>query len=163
MAGGGGNQASNRWLVYFSNTDLKLLLILLCLFFPNARNPVTLGQSWFRILKSISLQYCCRWKFWISFSWNHALQILGIVPTTWSSLRRLALICGGDLLWPDSAVNTPVRPMWRCLHVSMAKRNSYHSNYFRVSLLCQTASAYCNVVHQFIKSGALVFFHFKIR
>lgn len=42
------------------------------------------------------------------------------------------------------------------------KERTHHSNYFRVSLLCQTASAYCNVVHQFIKSGALVFFHFKV-
>lgn len=55
-------------------------------------------------------------------------------------------------------------PNWNCtcLYRVHDKEKTHHSNYFRVSLLCQTASAYCDVIHQFIKSGALVFFHFKV-
>lgn len=57
----------------------------------------------------------------------------------------------------------PCGSLWKVLRGCPRRKATHHSNYFRVSLLCQTASAYCNVVHQFIKSGALVFFHFKIR
>lgn len=63
---GGGIKASNR-LVYFSNTDLKLLLILLCLFFSQyqkSSNTLAILVSYFEDSSNIAVGE----KFWISFS-----------------------------------------------------------------------------------------------
>lgn len=63
---GGGIKASNR-LVYFSNKDLKLLLILLCLFFSQyqkSSNTLAILVSYFEDSSNIAVGE----KFWISFS-----------------------------------------------------------------------------------------------
>ena len=70
MNGGWGGEikASNR-LVYFSNTDLKLLLILLCLFFSQCQkssNALAILVSYCEVNDSANT--VVGEKFWISFS-----------------------------------------------------------------------------------------------
>lgn len=65
---GGGIKASNR-LVYFSNKDLKLLLILLCLFFSQyqkSSNTLAILVSYFEVNDSSNI--AVGEKFCISFS-----------------------------------------------------------------------------------------------
>ena len=68
MNGGKKIKASNR-LVYFSNTDLKLLLILLCLFFSQCQktsNTLAILVSYFEVNDSSNT--AVGEKFWISLS-----------------------------------------------------------------------------------------------
>lgn len=68
---------TSNGLEYLSNTDLKLVLIFLCLVFSQcqkSKNTLAILASYFEVIDSSST--VVGEKFWISFSRNHTLQIL---------------------------------------------------------------------------------------